>query len=638
MKSKILPFKTATYDTYNSHRNLESIITAVDEKNIAWFYNSFIQVYSAKEIYGGTMMYNYNIDIAHPTTIFDRCTLVETHKIPGEIINANYKNISELCIILINSGYYITFTIDKYYIKLYKAVSPKTLFHDVLVYGYDISKNALLIVDYFGIKPKSSWTTFDEINKAYESGRDCKDFINDFVLIKPTDKYKWEFSIDNYKENLKAYIDSKPSVLYHYFYEDGLNYGYSDSKHHYYGIDTYKTFYTVIEELANNFGRVRLEFNMFHLLMKHKLLIHNSVKYLNEQNYLPNNEVFINATLDIYNESHILLNLIIKYKISPNNKLLNRINYILKNIETTEKQILNDLYNELCRHDNLFIVERNNNNEWYFDKKNCINTLIHNKNLYIKKLFSGNNIKIYATKSPEFGTVVINIDKEITAEVSLYSKVDEPNQLVYKNANLDNNNHIISIYSKEGKINISTIDSNPLVPNKDDSICEYIGIDISTKGNWINKYGKLGYDIFYEKSIIPDDVLLISNYEGGYDIHNIIETLENDENSLLLPETNKRVLATFESGSEVYFDISVTGKTAKYVSFYMYDYQNCIKQQTLFVTDLFSGNLIYEIAMPDCVFGIYCTFKVYGCYRFCFSNTSIEDVKSIAAINGVFID
>jgi len=244
---KILPYKETTYDTYNCQRNLNAIIISEKEENIAWFYNAFIQVYSKKDISHGCMTYNFNIDIAHSTQLYDRCPLVESFCIPDEILVLKYNNLAELCIDLIDNNYYIMFTADNYYL-FDETIRKEKTYHDATVYGYDNDKKQLLTIEFYGFKAISKWVSFKAINDAYASGKNCFGFVNGIVAVRPTNKFKWQFSLENYKENLKAYLNCTPIVLYYYKYEKDMRYGYSDNKFQYYGVDTYKTFYNLLAE------------------------------------------------------------------------------------------------------------------------------------------------------------------------------------------------------------------------------------------------------------------------------------------------------------------------------------------------------------------------------------------------------
>ena len=347
MNKKILPLTDSPYDTFNSQRNLHSILLASNEDEAAWVYNAFIQLFSTKELPHSNMLaFNFNIDSSHTTTMYDKCPLLECFNVCEELIPLTCKDISELCVYFIKNDYYITLTVNKYYIKKYGVEEESTCFHDIFIYGYDLQTNQLLAIDYFDYKPRSHWISFDELKNAYENGKSFVGFINGIFIMRKTDKYKWKFDINNFKANIEAYINCQPIVLYNYKYNDEYDYGYNDHTNHYFGFDCYKTFHLFLDEVEKyNIG---VDLRMFHLLMKHKLLLLNSVDYITKNKYIINdNHDLFNKFNEIYTESRLLFNSALKYNLFRKKSIIEKLRKLLYKIESAERSVLKELISKL---------------------------------------------------------------------------------------------------------------------------------------------------------------------------------------------------------------------------------------------------------------------------------------------------
>lgn len=638
INKKILPYKEATYDTYNCQRNLNSIIISVNEDNIAWFYNAFLQVYSIKDISYDTMRYNYNIDIAHSNTLYDRCPLVECFNVPNEIIDIKYGSISDFCIDQINHGFYLTFTIDRAYLYNNNKIIPGQSFHDTTIYGYDLDAKKILTIDFYGYKAKSVWKSFDDLNNAYESGKSFTGFYNGVVEIRNTDRYNWSFSIENYKENLRAYLNGTPITMYHYKYEKDMNYGYGDSHMRYYGVDTYKTFFDFLNDSQKT---LLIGNNVFHLFMKHKLLLLNSVKYLTNNHYLCDNIDIKTKLNENYKNSVIILGLLLKYRLLEDNNLLDKIKNLIHKIENTEREILSKLLHELSKYDDLIIIKKGHNDDWYFNKKDNINKLIIKKDEFVKRAFTGNSIRVYANRDSEFGKLKLNIDGIGEKLINLKSNNNIKEELIYENNNLTHGAHIINIYPVEDSlINISKIVvDNSITVIENDSVFEYLGCDVDTKGNWIDKYGKLGYDIFYKHPYLPDNVLLVYKFYGDWDYHEIFEADKNNQSAVILPDMSKRIIPLMDSEYAIMVDVAITGEKPLNISLYILNYTGTVKKQNIYVTDIIKNETIFSLVLDNYYEGIYLTFKLKGIFRFYLDNGAKNvDIKTTSPINGVFFD
>lgn len=359
MEKKILPLRESPYDTFNSQRNLHSILLTYGEDEAAWVYTAFIQLSSEKELQPNGLLLNYTIDSSHTTSMYDRCLLLESFNICDEILSIAGKDISELYIDFINNDFYIMLTIDKYWIKKYRVDEKSTHFHDIFIYGYDLEDKQFLAIDYFGNKPHGNWISFEELKNGYESGKSSIEFLNGIFITRKRNKYRWKFNINHYKENIEAYINCQSTVLYNYRYEEEheykykeyYEYGYNEQSTNYFGLDCYKTVHLVLDEVENR--GISFDIKIFHLLMKHKFLLLNSIEYITRNKHITDmDKAIYNKFNEIYIESKLLFNWALKYNLSLKQFIIETIRKILYRLESKERQVLKELLSKLS-HENV---------------------------------------------------------------------------------------------------------------------------------------------------------------------------------------------------------------------------------------------------------------------------------------------
>jgi hypothetical protein len=173
----------------------------------------------------------------------------------------------------------------------------------------------------------------------------------------------------------------------------------------------------------------------------------------------------------------------------------------------------------------------------------------------------------------------------------------------------------------------------------DNNIFEFIGCDNKTKGNWISKYGSAGYDIFYQKPKLPDNIMLFYKFHGDYDYHEIFEADYDNQSAVMLPDKSKRIIPLMDNEFALYIDAAITSETPVKISFYFLNYTGTVKKQNIKVIDLNSKQNVYSFSIENYYDGIYYSFKIKGLYRFCLENGAQNiDTKTTSPINGIFID
>ncbi|HWZ35897.1 MAG TPA: endo-alpha-N-acetylgalactosaminidase family protein, partial [Mucilaginibacter sp.] len=164
----------------------------------------------------------------------------------------------------------------------------------------------------------------------------------------------------------------------------------------------------------------------------------------------------------------------------------------------------------------------------------------------------------------------------------------KPDTILLKEANRTINNHTITLPMNAGEC-VSIVPSGTDIHRirtiyqlPASGTASFIGIDRKTKGNWINKYGKLGYDVVGGGRQLSWAIKL--NYIG-----NNLDTWapSSTDNRALHSSAKKqnRIAAGNTAVLHELIDINITDHSRKKVSLYVLDWQNQHRQMLVEVID-----------------------------------------------------
>nr|WP_302596542.1 hypothetical protein [uncultured Cellulosilyticum sp.] len=500
-KRRILDIKYPKITAYPHHAHIMAII-GEDEHKLSWFYNSYIQLQINKNGYNKMdFCVGYNIN-----PILYNCPWITCHGISRTLLKKGWNSIIEFLIDSINDGYYIYIGVDEYYIPSYDSFNKQHSVHDMLVYGYDLSKEKFYIADFFKERKYNfALCDFKEMEKAHVQ-TDQSDSFNGVMLIKPKDyTYNYSFCIYTVKKLIKDYIECKNSNLRTIMLN--TNSVYKDEYLYAYGLEVYKVLKTSLYTLTIK------DIRPFYVLYEHKKIMKFLIKYLNDNGYLSKADKFYSIYEDLVCKTKILVNTMIKYFLTKSECIANHAIEILDNIYDIESNILYDLYNnikELGRLDTVSNASLDCNsfylkfygqwNEDYvhsYTKKEKLIKQTEIKGSYVQCTFYGSYIAYIANKNKKCGYAKIEIDGIYYGIVDLYSE-EEIDEIVFSTYKLVLGYHTLKItclgeqnmYSQGSSINFKEIytlcDNNKSVIETE---VRFIKEDSITKGDWIGEYG-----------------------------------------------------------------------------------------------------------------------------------------------------
>ncbi len=236
----------------------------------------------------------------------------------------------------IEAGYYIVTYIDEFYIPERNAYKKEHFKHELMIYGFDLSKKEFKLLGYNNKNIYStSSVSFSEFNNGYLNSVDQN---NDVLLLKAKNDNSWNpsynFDIENVKNLLSDYLYSENS-------SERLR-SIGNPNKYIYGLSVYKYLIKCYEEIIRSNNK-QTDIRHFYLLYEHKKTMVARLKYLTEKGYLNNSNNYISLFLELQKDAFNARNLIIKYDISGSKELINEVILCLKKMYETESKVIEDL-------------------------------------------------------------------------------------------------------------------------------------------------------------------------------------------------------------------------------------------------------------------------------------------------------
>ena len=227
----------------------------------------------------------------------------------------------------LNSDYYIFVVVDYSQIDCYdrKEYMP----HDLLISGYDYGKKVFYINDFIiSGKFRRYEVPFSQIEKAFLCLKPEDDYINEnfggITLWKYNDNAKYDIDLIYMKENLEEYLLQTNYMNNFRFMRNPQNDEYIKIKH---GIGVYDFLRDVIIEQPYSIPKC------MHNFYDHKALMVHRLKSLGDKGFLRNADMLIKVFTEIMNEIGKNCNLGIKYRLTKDESLLQR---IISSLERTK--------------------------------------------------------------------------------------------------------------------------------------------------------------------------------------------------------------------------------------------------------------------------------------------------------------
>lgn len=280
--------------------------------------------------------------------------------------------------------------------------------------------------------------------------------------------------------------------------------------------------------------------------------------------------------------------------------------------------------------------------------KNGLHTITRNGNL----IKSGYDIfmPVYWLDHPETMCYSLDGNKRTWVFPKTWDKVTSadiysvtPDTLMLQEANRNITDHSITLAMKAGEClsivphgtNIHRIRTIYELPAT--GTVTFNGQDRTTKGNWVNQYGKAGYDIVGGTRNIPAAVNL--TYIGT-DLEKWASNSTDIRALYTSPQKSGRIAAGNTAPLHEIVDIVVKDGLKKKVSLYFLDQQHYHRQILVDVVDANTKKVLQSNVLSDFDHGIYLKYTLTGHVQFRLTRFFYEDYKdpNYPTFSGVFFD
>lgn len=295
-------------------------ITSQYEKTLPWYYCNFIQMSCTKNFLENRTECQYNFARGTPREMNSNNPFLKTCTFNYELyshLDAN--GIVEMLIEQIRKGYYIVLFVDESKIShCFYYQKQEFIPHHILISGFDLNEKSFDVSMFKNMIYGTYPTSFEEVINAVasmlttaESNRDADHHSHFLQLYKDTQYIFDKKAIIN---QLKDYLNSESNL-------NIINYNTSEEV---YGLETYdalKKYFVALKEDNPNLV-VRRGLRHFHLILEHKNVMVNRIKYLTSNGIMSQDDELIQGYQELANKAESLRNLMVR---RPNKETLDKV-------------------------------------------------------------------------------------------------------------------------------------------------------------------------------------------------------------------------------------------------------------------------------------------------------------------------
>lgn len=335
---KKLPMKYPKITCYNQHANLLAIISSESDSYLPWLYNYYIQLQFANNIkhpeIGARLDFENLLE-------YESCPFLYYQKISRDMINLKWDNVIDFMVDCIDQGYCIYFTVDSYWIHIYKSYKKEHFIHPLLIYGYNFNKKVFYVADncYDG-KYSFEMISFDELIQGYiEAVKYDEEYYLDSVNLYQYRKrerfYNWyhnyAFDVNLVKLSIEDFLSGKGLVEHgmvplEQWKRETLVYGVNCYKH--------------IINYLKNINDFSYDSRTFFVLHEHKKIMLERIEYMQHNQYMRKDNSILENYKQIENTASIMNSLWLKYGITKANSIVENIIHKIEDLEKLEIQTM----------------------------------------------------------------------------------------------------------------------------------------------------------------------------------------------------------------------------------------------------------------------------------------------------------
>ncbi len=339
----ILPVTYPIINSYTHYDNLFSILGNY-KKTQGWIYNNMINLWGYKTE-DGLPMIKFG-----PWHIRRSCPFIKTYNFDKHFIDKSFGNITNFIISSIQLGYYVYLFYDEYYIPLSDSYLKRHFEHHLFIYGFNIINKEFNVADYFTNSKYSFEKAFFKdveyaINAAYKNP-----IVDGFCeLIKPVDS-NYIFELDTFLDSINHYLNSKKyltrfdiaslSVLEaeHLLRKDSTSINF--------GLKNYNLLKLELLSMKQQ-DKIHRDIKPLHMIYNHMVLMTSALTFLYNNKLMKKEDCILSYKKNVLQVSLMIRNLYLKYIVSSNQDLIDKIIHLLDILQENEQVALENLLYEI---------------------------------------------------------------------------------------------------------------------------------------------------------------------------------------------------------------------------------------------------------------------------------------------------
>ena len=320
-----LPFVIPEVTSFPSIASLLSILSHYEQAS-PWIHNNFVNLYGFQYA-DHPLMLRFSSE-----RIRQLCPFVNYNRFGKECVA--YFGVEKFLRDFISMGYYILIEYDRFFLPYCDDFQKEHTFHQLFIYGIDTEKNVFHVADFFHENKFSQ-----QIVGADILGESINYSVHNNVrFFAETLKFNhavYTFDMNLFVKDLNDFLHSKRTVLP---YEDNYFNSYEKSnvmcETMMYGLSNYDF---IIQNISNMMEQKPsyITLRTFHVIYDHKILMANRLSFLNMLGVITDFDSIKERYEDIKRLSLQSRNLIIKYKLSQDQFILDK---LLQKMETIKKE------------------------------------------------------------------------------------------------------------------------------------------------------------------------------------------------------------------------------------------------------------------------------------------------------------
>ena len=345
-RKEILPISDISISAWPEQNFLFAILSGIPT-GYDWLMNTHIQLrgshyihYAGGNIDSSVTFYPYSMHNLTPN-MYDLCPFIEKYTLPKELVLSDFCSFHEFAIFALLSGYYISTYMDQYFRT---DISGIGYHHPNFVYGFDDETKELYLADNFeNNKYGYKKISYQQADKAFELVNGNSWEVS--VFLYRIKEYRHTFHPEYVREQIVDYLNPGRGLCYldrtvcmnpHHNDDEYLN-------EVYYGIECYELiqkYLTGIKNKDENF--IDGDWRSFSMLRDHKQIMLERYDFMTSHGYSAENDSLRAAFVQQVKDCEVMLNMFIKYNITGDNAIIDRLSCRLSECLENDKKNLGE--------------------------------------------------------------------------------------------------------------------------------------------------------------------------------------------------------------------------------------------------------------------------------------------------------